>query len=131
MLERYAHVAAIERGFPIYQANTVGVDAACVFLEKADSTLMSSIYQNYALAEYTRQDWDKAIDLYKKAFEYNQKYISAISTIGYCYEQKKDYRRAVEYYERYLKLARPGTRGYRQIEEALRFVRAERFMEEP
>ena len=33
MLERYAHVAAIERGFPIYQANTVGVDAACVFLE--------------------------------------------------------------------------------------------------
>ena len=33
MLERYTHVAAIERGFPIYQANTVGVDAACVFLE--------------------------------------------------------------------------------------------------
>ena len=96
-----------------------------------DSTLMSSIYQNYALAEYTRQDWDKAIALYQKAFDYNQKYISAISTIGYCYEQKKDYRRAVEYYERYLKLARPGTRSYRQVEEALRFVRAERFMEEP
>lgn len=96
-----------------------------------DSTLMSSIYQNYALAEYTRQDWDTAISLYQKAFEYNPSYISALSTIGYCYEQKKDYRRAVEYYERYLKLARPGTRGYRQIEEALRFVRAERFMDEP
>ena len=96
-----------------------------------DSTLMSSIYQNYATAEYTRQDWDKAISLYQKAFEYNQKYISALSTIGYCYEQKKDYRRAVEYYERYLKVGRPGTRAYQFVEESLKFVRAERFMEEP
>jgi len=95
-----------------------------------DSTLMSSIYQNYGLAEYSRQNWDRAISLYQKAYEYNPKYISAVSTIGYCYEQKKDYRRAVEYYERYLKLAKPDSKGYKTIEEALRFVRAERFMEE-
>jgi len=92
---------------------------------------MQSIYQNYALAEYTRQRWDAAIPLYQKAYEFNPKYISALSTIGYCYEQKKDYRRAVEYYERYLKLANPDSRGYKTVEEALRFVRAERFMEEP
>ena len=119
------------RSFVGYQTGVKPWFEKALRMMEPDSTLMSSIYQNYALAEYTRQDWDKAIDLYQKAFEYNQKYISAISTIGYCYEQKKDYRRAVEYYERYLKLARPGTRGYRQIEEALRFVRAERFMEEP
>jgi tetratricopeptide (TPR) repeat protein len=119
------------RAFVGYQTGVKPWFEKALRMMEPDSTLMSSIYQNYALAEYTRQDWDKAIDLYQKAFEYNQKYISAISTIGYCYEQKKDYRRAVEYYERYLKLARPGTRGYRQIEESLRFVRAERFMEDP
>ncbi len=118
------------RGLAEYQTGVKPWFEKALKMMEPDSTLMSSIYQNYALAEYTRQDWDKAIELYRKAFEYNRKYISAISTIGYCYEQKKDYRRAVEYYERYLRLATPGTRGYRQIEEALRFVRAERFMEE-
>ena len=95
-----------------------------------DHTLLSSIYQNYATAEYMRQNWDLAISLYKAAYEYNPKYISALSTIGYCYEQKKDYKNAVYYYERYLEVGKPGTKAYDFVEESLRFVRGERFMEE-
>jgi tetratricopeptide (TPR) repeat protein len=95
-----------------------------------DHELLSSIYQYYAAAEYYRQQWDLAISLYKAAYEFNPKYISALSTIGYCYEQKKDYKNAVYYYERYLDEGKPGTKAYQFVEESLRFVRAERFMEE-
>ncbi len=118
-------------GFVGYQTEVKPWFEKALRMMEPDSTLMSSIYQNYATAEYARMDWDKAISLYQKAYEYNQKNISALSTIGYCYEQKKDYRRAVEYYERYLKVGRPGTKAYQFVEESLRFVRAERFMEEP
>ena len=118
-------------GIAGYRTGVVPWFEKALKMMEPDSTLMSSIYQNYATAEYTRMDWDKAISLYQKAYEYNQKNISALSTIGYCYEQKKDYRHAVEYYERYLKVGRPGTRAYQFVEESLRFVRAERFMEEP
>ncbi len=95
-----------------------------------DHDLLASIYQNYATAEYTRQNWDLAISLYKVAFEFNPKLISALSTIGYCYEQKKDYKNAVEYYERYLEYGKPGSNAYKFVEESLRFVRSELFMEE-
>ncbi len=95
-----------------------------------DHDLLASIYQNYATAEYTRQNWDLAISLYKVAFEFNPKLISALSTIGYCYEQKKDYRNAVQYYERYLEYGKPGSNAYKFVEESLRFIRAELFMEE-
>lgn len=95
-----------------------------------DHDLLSSIYQSYATMEYSRQNWDLAISLYKVAYEFNPKYISALSTIGYCYEQKKDYKNAAEYYERYLEYGRPGSNAYKFVEESLRFVRAELFMEE-
>ena len=96
-----------------------------------DHDLLSSIYQSYATMEYSRQNWDLAISLYKVAYEFNPKYISALSTIGYCYEQKKDYKNAVDYYERYLEYGRPGSNAYKFVKESLRFVRAELFMEEP
>ncbi len=94
-----------------------------------DHELLSSIYQYYATAEYSRQKWDLAISLYKAAYEYNPKYTSALSTIAYCYEQKKDYKNAIYYYERYLDEGKPGTKAYQFVEESLRFIRAERFME--
>ena len=94
-----------------------------------DHELLSSIYQYYATAEYSRQKWDLALSLYKAAYEYNPKYTSALSTIAYCYEQKKDYKNAIYYYERYLDEGKPGTKAYQFVEESLRFIRAERFME--
>ena len=104
-------------------------EKALVMMEP-DHDLLASIYQTYATAEYARQNWDLAISLYKVAFEFNPKLISALSTIGYCYEQKKDYRNAVEYYERYLEYGKPGSNAYKFVEESLRFIRAELFMEE-
>ena len=102
-----------------------------LYMMEPDHELLSSIYQSYGRAEYMRQNWDLAISLYKAAYEYNPKTISALSTIGYCYEQKKDYKNAVYYYERYMDVGKPGTKAYQFVEESLRFVKAERFMEEP
>ena len=97
-----------------------------------DPALASRIQQQYGLAYYRRQDsWDQAIAHYKEAYRYNPKLISALSTIAYCYQQKKEYKAAIEWYEKYLKVARPGTRGYEFAADNLKYIRAEKFMEEP
>jgi tetratricopeptide (TPR) repeat protein len=96
-----------------------------------DPVLMSRLHQQYGLGYYRRQDsWDKAIEHYKEAYRYNPKFISALSTIGYCYECKKDYRKALEWYEKYMKVARPGSSGYNFVQKSIEQLRSELFMEE-
>ena len=97
-----------------------------------DPALASRIQQQYGLAYYRRQDsWDKAIEHYKEAYRYNPKFISALSTIAYCYEVKKDYKQALQWYEKYLEVARPGTQGYEFATKSVTFLKGELFMEEP
>ena len=97
-----------------------------------DPALASRIQQQYGLAYYRRQDsWDKAIEHYKEAYRYNPKFISALSTIAYCYEVKKDYKQALQWYEKYLEVARPGTKGYEFATKSVTFLKGELFMEEP
>jgi tetratricopeptide (TPR) repeat protein len=107
------------------------LDKALEMLEP-DPVTMSRIHQQYALGYYGRDDaWDLAIAHYKEAYRYNPKLISALSTIAYCYQQKKEYKAAIEWYEKYLKVARPGSRGYEFAADNLKYIRAEKFMEEP
>ena len=107
------------------------LDKALEMLEP-DSVTMSRIHQQYALGYYGREDsWDLAIAHYKEAYRYNPKLISALSTIAYCYQQKKEYKAAVEWYEKYLKVARPGSRGYEFAADNLKYLQAEKFMQEP
>ena len=107
------------------------LDKALEMLEP-DPATMSRIHQQYALGYYGREDsWDLAIAHYKEAYRYNPKLISALSTIAYCYQQKKEYKMAIDWYEKYLKVARPGTRGYEFAADNLKYLRAEKFMQEP
>jgi tetratricopeptide (TPR) repeat protein len=92
----------------------------------------SRIQQQYGLAYYRRQDsWDQAIAHYKEAYRYNPKFISALSTIAYCYQQKKDYRQAIAWYEKYLKVATPGSKGYEFAKDNMDYLKGELFMVEP
>lgn len=107
------------------------------WLEKAlamlepDHTVMSRIHQQYGRCYFTTQSrWDDAIRHYKAAYKYNPKFISALSTIGYCYERKKDYKTALESYEKYLALAKPGTSAYNFVTDSIKFLKGELFMEE-
>ena len=107
------------------------LDKALKMLEP-DPLLMSRIHQQYGLGYYGRdQYWDQAIAHYKEAYRYNPKLITALSTIAYCYQMKKEYKTAIEWYEKYLKVATPGSRGYEFAADNLKYLRAEKFMEEP
>jgi tetratricopeptide (TPR) repeat protein len=96
-----------------------------------DPAVMSRIHQQYGLGYYKKMDsWDKAIEHYKEAYRYNPKFISALTTIAYCYEQKKDYKQALSWYEKYLRVARPGSKGYEFASESIAHVKGELFREE-
>jgi tetratricopeptide (TPR) repeat protein len=96
-----------------------------------DAATMSRLHQQYGLGYYRQQNsWDKAIEHYKEAYRYNPNFISALSTIAYCYEIQKDYKQALEWYERYLKVARPGSQGYEFAAKSIDFIKGELFMEE-
>ena len=95
-----------------------------------DPVLMSRLHQQYGLGYYKKQDsWDKAIEHYKEAYRYNPNYIAALTTVAYCYEQKKDYKHALEWYEKYLQVARPGTLGYEFATKSIEYLKGELFME--
>lgn len=112
-------------------------DDVKVWLDKAmdmlkpDPVMMSRIHQQYGVGYFRRQDsWDQAIEHYKEAYRYNPKNISALSTIGYCYEYNKDYKNALEWYEKYMKVARPGSSGYNFVKKSIEQIKGELFMEE-
>ena len=96
-----------------------------------DPAFLSRLHQQYGLGYYKRQDsWDKAIEHYKEAYRYNPDFTSALTTIAYCYEAKKDYKNALEWYEKYLKVARPGSNNYNFALKSIEHVKGELFMQE-
>jgi hypothetical protein len=44
---------------------------------------------------------------------------------------KKDYKEALKWYEKYMTVARPGSNGYKFVEERIAFLKAELFMTQP
>ena len=95
-----------------------------------DSSLVSRIHQQYGTGYSGENQFDQAIAHYKEAYRYNPSYIQALSTIAYCYERQKKYKQALEYYEKYLKVARPGSRGYEFAKKSVEMLKGEIFMEE-
>lgn len=94
-----------------------------------DHIALSRVHQQYGLGYYKKQNsWDDAIIHYKAAYENNPKLVSALSTIAYCYEQKKDYKTALEWYEKYLKSVTAGSRGYDFARERVDYLKGELFM---
>ncbi len=92
--------------------------------------MMHNIYGSMAMARHKIEDYEDAIKYYELSYKYNPKNISALSSIGYCYERLKNYTKALEYYERYIKLGKPGSAGYRFVEESIEYVKQEKFMEQ-
>ena len=97
---------------------------------RPDSAFVSRIHQQYGTGYYGQEQFDKAIEHYQIAYRYNPSFIQALSTIAYCYERQKKYKQAIEYYERYLKFARPGSRGYEFAKKSIEYLKGELFMME-
>ena len=45
--------------------------------------------------------------------------------------KKKEYAKALEWYEKYLKVARPGSKGYEFAADNVAYIKSELFMETP
>ncbi|MBR3291571.1 MAG: tetratricopeptide repeat protein [Bacteroidales bacterium] len=97
---------------------------------RPDSAFVSRIHHQYGTGYYGLERFDEAIAHYQKAYRYNPSNLQALSTIAYCYERQKKYKQALEYYEKYLKVARPGTRGYDFAQKSIEYIKGELFMEE-
>ena len=93
-------------------------------------TILHNIYGSMAMARHKIEQFEDAIKYYELSYKYNPKNISALSSIGYCYERMKNYKKALEYYERYIKLGKPGSAGYKFVEESIKYVKQEKFMEQ-
>lgn len=94
------------------------------------SSMMHNIYGSMAMARHIIEQYEDAIKYYELSYKYNPKNISALSSIGYCHERLKNHKKALEYYERYIKLGKPGTAGYKFVEESIDYIKQEMFMEE-
>lgn len=97
---------------------------------RPDSSFVSRIHQQYATGCYRLDRFDQAIKHYREAYRYNPSFIQAIYTIGYCYERQKKYKQALEYYEKYLKLVKPGSKSYEMTLKGIEYVKGQLFMEE-
>ena len=95
-----------------------------------DSSLVSRIHQQYGLGNYREGHFETAIRHYQEAYRQNPGFIGALSTIGLCYERLKKYKQAIEYYEMYLRVAKPGTRGYENARKSIDYLKGELFMQE-
>ena len=104
--------------------------AKAIDMMQPDPKMMHNIYGSMAMARHTSEMFEDAIKYYELSYKYNPKNISALSSIGYCYERMKKYDKALEYYERYLKVGRPGTSGYTFVKESIDYIKQEKFMEE-
>ena len=99
-------------------------------MEAIDSLMACENADSVALARHSAEKYQDAIKYYELSYKHNPKNISALSAIAHCYERLKKYDKALEYYERYLKLAKPGSAGYKYAEESIAYIKQEKFMEE-
>lgn len=95
-----------------------------------DPEILGKIQREYALGYMKAEQFGNALDYYLKSWETDKSKYSVLSNIGYCYERLKDWKKAEQYYLQYLKFGKPGSGGYKYVEESLAYVRQQLFMEE-
>ena len=104
--------------------------AKAIEMLQPDPSLMHNIYGSMAITRHRLEQFRDAIKYYELSYRYNKKNISALSAIAHCYERLKEYEKSLEYYEAYLKLAKPGSSGYNFAKESIDYIKQEKFMME-
>ncbi len=98
-------------------------------LMKPNPSVEYKVAFGMGFSKFALEKYKEAIPYYKRAYELNPKQISALSSIGYCYERQKDFAEAKKWYEKYLAVGKPGSRAYEFVEKSLEYVNGELFME--
>lgn len=96
--------------------------AKAIEMFQPDPSMMHNIYGSMAITRHRLEQFRDAIKYYELSYRYNKKNISALSAIAHCYERLKEYEKSLEYYEAYLKLAKPGSSGYNFAKESIDYI---------
>ena len=93
-----------------------------------DSAMMFKI--NLTRAEMYTQDgqYSKGVKYYVKAESYGELMPAQIAKVGYAYRLAKNYRKALEYYNRYLTVGKEGSTTWKFVQAEMEFIREEEFM---
>ena len=94
-----------------------------------DPAVLSRLHMQYAKGYRLDGSLDKAVYHYREAYRLSPKTISALLNMAAVYEQKRDFKKALEYYEDYLKVGHPGTLGYEYAERGIAAAKQELLME--
>ena len=97
-------------------------------MSEPDPALMYKIHRGLGQAYNVKTDMGKALPHYEAAYKYNPEDISLLVSIGYCHRIKKEYKTALQYYEKYLKIGKEGTRNYNFAKEEIAFIKSELHM---
>ena len=97
-------------------------------LSEPDPGLMYKTHKG--LGQLYKVDVNKALPHYEAAYKYNPEDIALLVSIGYCHEVRKEYKQALQYYEKYMKVGKEGTRNYDFAKQSSINCRAELHMRE-
>ena len=97
-------------------------------MAEPDPALMYKIHSGFGRAYNAKSDMAKALPHFEAAYKYNPEDISLLVSIGYCHRIRKEYKTALQYYEKYLKLGKEGTKNYNFAKEEATFVKSELHM---
>ncbi|MBR4756221.1 MAG: hypothetical protein IK076_04700, partial [Bacteroidales bacterium] len=99
-------------------------------LAEPDSLLMYKIHNGLAQVYYYRTDVVQARQHYEAAYKYNSDDIALLVSIGYCHQARKEYKQALQYYEKYMRLGKEGTKNYNFARQEATYIKGELHMQE-
>ena len=101
-----------------------------VELTDPDPVLMYKIHNGLAQLYYNVSDVNNALPHYEKAFSYYPEDKGLLISIGCCHEVRKEYKTALQYYERYLKEGKENTKNWNFAKQAITHIKSELHMQE-
>ena len=121
--------AKAEENKPFEQEVKPWLDKAVAMVTPSPA-LMTNIYRQYSMGYIQDGDMRGALDNLNKAYALSPDNLSIMFSIAGVYEKNKDYKTALEWYERCLKNTKPDTRLRSFAEESIQYLKEEIFMEE-
>ena len=99
-------------------------------LTDPDPVLLYKVHNGLAQIYNKFSHLDKALPHYEKAYSYAPQDKSLLVSIGYCHQVRKEYKTALQYYERYLKEGKEGSKNWYFVKQEITQIKSELHMQE-
>ena len=98
-------------------------------LAEPDPGLMYKIHNGLGQLYYRNENISLALPEFEKAYKYNPDDLALLVSLGYCHEVRKEYKQALQYYEKYLKLGKEGTKNSNFAKQGAAHAKSELHMQ--